>query len=334
VKVLYIAGSGRTGSTLVGRLLGQLDGFFSVGEAINLWQRGLVERRMCGCGQVVPECPSWSSILGQAFGSIDAAGAARLSALARQRERERFLPMRLTKRPATSPASDEYLRALTSLYHAIEGETGCRVIVDSSKSPTYAAQIDRIAGARVCVVHLVRDPRAAAYSWLRKKRLPDYGDERFMVRQSPLTSARRWSKAQVLTELTWRRRTARYLLVRYEDLLEDPVGGLKKMCALIGEDTGHLPLTGRTTARLDETHSVSGNPDRFLTGMVELQLDDEWVTSMKANDRRIVTAVTWPLLLRYGYGIEGGHPPGPRVRPLRRTYGMRDASRVSGARSG
>ena len=32
VKVVYIAGMGRSGSTLLGSLLGQLDGFFFVGE--------------------------------------------------------------------------------------------------------------------------------------------------------------------------------------------------------------------------------------------------------------------------------------------------------------
>ena len=34
VKVLYIAGSGRSGSTILDRILGQLDGFFSVGELL------------------------------------------------------------------------------------------------------------------------------------------------------------------------------------------------------------------------------------------------------------------------------------------------------------
>jgi Sulfotransferase family len=304
VKILYIAGSGRTGSTLLGQLLGQIDGFFSIGEARNLWQRGLIEGRKCGCGRSVRDCPSWSAIIDRAFGSVDAVGASRLSALAGRRDRARSIPpLLMRRRAATSPAIDEYARALTSLYGAIRGETTCRVIVDSSKSPVYAEQLDLIAGARVCVVHLIRDPRATAYSWLRKKALPDFDDERLMARQSPLTSARRWFKAQILTELLWRRRAARYLLVRYEDLVQRPADTLMRICALIGEDPGRLPLTGRTRARLEKTHSVSGNPNRFLNGTVELRLDDEWVTSMQAKDRRIVSAVTWPLLLRYGYSI-------------------------------
>ena len=45
VRVLYIAGSGRSGSTILDRTLGQVDGFFSAGELCNLWGRGLLARR-------------------------------------------------------------------------------------------------------------------------------------------------------------------------------------------------------------------------------------------------------------------------------------------------
>src|SRR5205823_1051409 len=48
-KVLYIAGPGRSGSTVLDQVLGELPGFVSTGELQALWQRGLVERRPCGC---------------------------------------------------------------------------------------------------------------------------------------------------------------------------------------------------------------------------------------------------------------------------------------------
>ena len=55
-KVLYIGGFGRSGSTLVERILGQLPGFCSAGEIVFLWQRGLIDGQLCGCGVPVPEC--------------------------------------------------------------------------------------------------------------------------------------------------------------------------------------------------------------------------------------------------------------------------------------
>ena len=76
VKVLYIAGSGRSGSTILDRILGQLDGFFSVGELCNLWDRGLLAHRKCGCGVPVDQCPTWTGILATGFGrQLDQADA-------------------------------------------------------------------------------------------------------------------------------------------------------------------------------------------------------------------------------------------------------------------
>jgi hypothetical protein len=42
------------------------------------------------------------------------------------------------------------------------------------------------------------------------------------------------------------------------------------------------------------------------SGPVELRYDGEWAARQSRRDRRVVTALTWPLLARYGY--LGGRP--------------------------
>ena len=69
VKVLYIMGWGRSGSTIMDNLLGGIDGFFSVGELGYLWERGLVEGRRCGCGRLLRDCEVWSEVLREGFGA-------------------------------------------------------------------------------------------------------------------------------------------------------------------------------------------------------------------------------------------------------------------------
>ena len=56
VRVLFIGGLGRSGSTLLDRMLGQLDGVWSVGELVHIWQRGLQENNLCGCGRRFRDC--------------------------------------------------------------------------------------------------------------------------------------------------------------------------------------------------------------------------------------------------------------------------------------
>jgi len=48
-------------------------------------------------------------------------------------------------------------------------------------------------------------------------------------------------------------------------------------------------------------HDISGNPLRFDGAQRAIRGDMEWVHALSAEDRRVVTAVTAPLLWRYGY---------------------------------
>src|ERR1700682_2367993 len=66
VKVLFLAGKGRSGGTLLANLLGQIPGYFNVGELNRLGDGGLVENYRCGCGVPVRECATWCAILDQA----------------------------------------------------------------------------------------------------------------------------------------------------------------------------------------------------------------------------------------------------------------------------
>src|SRR5919112_111664 len=63
LHVLYIAGDGRSGSTLLARILGQADGAFSAGEVRYLWERGMWENRTCECGRAFADCPFWSRVV-------------------------------------------------------------------------------------------------------------------------------------------------------------------------------------------------------------------------------------------------------------------------------
>lgn len=302
LKVLYIAGSGRSGSTLLERLVGQAPDTFAAGELRYFWQRGLVDNRLCGCGAAFRDCLVWRGILGSAFsgGPPDAASTA-----TRQRRRTRLtlLPrVVLENRLGRGCTLDGDTRALAELYRGIAERTGCRLLIDSSKLPPYGELVRRLPNVEFYVVHLVRDPRASAYSWLRNRVLPDF-DGRLMQRQPPAKSAALWLVWNAAAELLWRRRTGRYLRLRYEDLLADPRGVVRSVLQFVAEPVGSLDFVGSDTADLSPTHSVAGNPSRLHSGRVPLATDEEWRTRMRPVDRWTVTGLAWPLLHRYEYPL-------------------------------
>lgn len=303
VRVLYIAGAGRSGSTIVDNILGQIPGFFSAGEIAYFWQRFIVERRRCGCGEVGTNCPVWSKILTQ-IGSPGPDIASAMVSAARSATRIRHVPSMVAPGGANrlhAALGTQYLDRLSGLYGAIRETSGSRVIVDSSKFPGYGKAVSSLDGVDMSVIHLVRDPRAVAYSWLRQKPQPDTDSRSHMMQRRARTVAPRWMTANIAAEALFSRGNTPYARVRYEDFAAEPRKTLDNALQRLGLEQLPTGIIADGHAELDTTHTVSGNPSRFSTGRVALRVDDEWRSALKPKDSRVVTSLTFPLLARYGY---------------------------------
>ena len=305
VKVLYVVGLGRSGSTILSNSLGQIEGFFSGGELNFIWRHNVIENRLCGCGRPFHECPVWTEVMDEAFGGMDKIDAGEMMRLANAGTRTRHIPLMLSPRgeAVLRERLGNFLESYGRLYRAIGSVMGSRVIVDSSKEPAHGYAMGLVPGIDLRVLHLVRDPRAAAYSWLKKKPQPDSETREFMYRQNPARSSAMWDSWNASAEALWRRPPGRYLRVRYEDFVADPRKSFTDILGLLDEGDAELPLAGEREVKLGVSHTVSGNPNRFDTGAVELRQDSEWQRKMKPRDKTLVTALTLPLLKHYSYPL-------------------------------
>jgi sulfotransferase family protein len=303
MRVGFIAGASRSGSTLLGSLLGEIDGVTSVGELSQLWSRGLCDGEPCGCGVSVHSCPFWVSVLRAAFPmerpSTETVLRARTRIISsRDWLRSRFF---IGYRDEIREPLDTYRLLAGSLYSAIADVGDSRVVVDSSKFITHILPLTGLDEFDIRIVHLVRDSRAVAYSLQRSRYRPQGGDRSVpMNTEPPLSAASHWLKINALTS-TLGHLHGRYRRVRYEDLIHDPRTELMKICAFLGIGPTVLPLAAPDIGCLRVQHSISGNPSRFTVGQVPLRLDDEWRREMNPADRRTVLGRTWPLMAAYGY---------------------------------
>jgi hypothetical protein len=308
VKVLYVAGLGRSGSTILANTLGQVEGFFSGGELNFIWKHALIEDRLCGCGNPSRECPFWGPVFEGEFGGQSEALAREMTRLQYFGARTRHIPLMLTEggRRKIRERLGKFLDNTGRLYGAIRSVSGSRVIVDTSKEPAYGYALGMAPGIDLRVLHLIRDPRAAAYSWAKKKPQPDSTERDFMHRKTPTQSAVLWDAWNAAIEALWHGTPENYLRLRYEDFIADPRGSFQEILELVGEQDADLPLEGEREVKLGISHTVSGNPNRFDTGTVELRQDRAWQKNMKPRDKALVTAGTLPLLKRYRYPLAFG----------------------------
>lgn len=306
LKILYVGSYGRSGSTLLGRVLAEAPGSVCLGETRYLWSRGLLDNAQCGCGVPFRSCPFWTAVGKEAFGGWGEVDAECLSEVDRQTNLLRALPFYWapTLQPRLRKMIDEYVAHLSELYRGIAVVSDARTVVEISKDPTFACLLARMPGSDVRVVHLVRDSRAVAYSWTRRRREPSpIAGHHFMPQFKPGETATKWVAWNLGLHLLCRAGLP-YVKVAYEGFVSDPSFELSRIATIVDEDLdASRPDLRDGQVRLGEHHMFSGNPMRTNTGWMALRVDDEWQARLSKAQFAGVTAITWPMLRWYGYRL-------------------------------
>jgi hypothetical protein len=282
VRIAYIAGSGRSGTTLLARLLGETPGFVAVGEAgTQFLGPGDVGGTAipCGCGAEMLECPFWQRV------TVDP----HWRTLATPFIRARHIHRALWWRPEAHPDLQRFLEAASEFYHTLAVLTGAAVIVDSSNSPVFAALLARAPGIEVHVIHMIRDLRGVVSSWQRPK-----GYISAMPAQRCIL---RWYRANLGAELL-KDRAAGFSRLRYEDFIAHPQPMLEQMASALRGFPVRCTFLRSGQAHVHPQHLAGGNPDKFQCGDILLRESKPDLSSAMSN---IVSLAGAPLLMRYGY---------------------------------
>lgn len=303
-RVLFLEGLGRNGTTLVERVLGELPGVVALGEVAHLFQHGLCDGDRCGCGETFFRCEFWHAVGARAFGGWQRVDTGRVRRLRRAVERTRRIPRLALRglghdhRGLLASHADYYRR----IYAAAAEVSGARVVVDSS-GPGGLAWCLSGAGLDVRVVHLVRDPRAVAYSSTGYA-TPDSAPGSGTTRYRPGRTALRWSAHHCALDLLACHGVA-LIRLRYEEFLADPRASVRTLAAFAGLDPPAAALDFLSTDKvtLGIGHSVASDPVRITTGTVALDRDDRWQCELPWRHRLLIGTACAPLLAAYGYPL-------------------------------
>lgn len=158
-------------------------------------------------------------------------------------------------------------------------------------------------------MQVVRDPRAVAFSWLRKKYAADRIRVQHMEQFSAVTTSRMWMSRHIAAELIRRRSPTTILLVRYEDLVVNPLRVIETIVDRINESVDVRFVSDGRAVETTPNHTVAGNPVRLRSGWIPISEHHEWKECLPWHTRAAVTFFTWPLMLRYGYALKTDRIP-------------------------
>lgn len=299
VTVLYIGGLGRSGSTLLDLMLGQVPGLCAVGELSYLWARS--DDDLCGCGERFAACAFWKQVGQEAFGGwaqVDRSEIAKLRSIV---DRNRRIARLFRRGGHPSVPESRYASVMRALYRGVAAASGASVIVDSTKHLSTALLLRRIRGIDLRVVHLVRDSRGVAFSWTKRVPKPWIaGGDAYMDRYAPTRTSFRWLGYNAGFHAL-RAAGTRTIRMRYEDLVTEPEAQLQRAVALAGLAVSRFPFIRGRTLDLSGGHTIGGNPVRFGSSSLELRQDEGWRQGLSDRQRAVVTGLTFPLLAAYGY---------------------------------
>jgi len=289
--VLYVAGSGHSGSTLLALLLDSHPEIACIGETAvkpKIRRRGATADAACSCGALLSACPFWQDVfartaaLGERFGHDRWPNDYRF---------EHPLAQRFLNRIASTPGGRRRLAwagrhlpvyrqrvrriddANVALMEAVLAARGARVFGDTSKRSPRLVHLLQIPRFEVRILHLVRDVRGYAASAKRRG-------------ESPLDAARTWRRDQVtVRSIAEAHPGVPYYRLEYERLCADPNAALQEVWRFAGVRP-HQVGDSVDAAQ----HHVLGNAMR-MGGAMRIRLDQSWMQRLDPTEVRDVLAI-------------------------------------------
>jgi hypothetical protein len=302
LRVVYIAGVGRSGSTVLDSVLGNHPLIQSVGELSRLASDAWIQNFYCSCGKKAKECPFWAAVHDEWCSSNNNVSAQEYVELQNKVEQFRYWPFYAREGQKKTQTFQMYAEQTLRVLKAIQKISGCPVIVDSSKAIERAYVLSLMPEIDLRVIQLVRDPRGVVWSHKKafKKDLQS-GLPRDIQPHPTWRAALYWSRLNLQAD--WLRRhlgPERALLVRYEDFMLQPLQELQKIGDFIGVDLTDVQRVVDQGGKLYFDHTIAGNRVR-MKGKLELKFDQDWKQNLSSKDRRITEILSGWLMARYGY---------------------------------
>lgn len=302
IKVIYILGSSRSGSTIIDTILGNHESIESVGELMNalfVWNNNI---EFCACGKKVQQCNFWKMVL-DIFLKHSKSSEPIQSFLSLQNSFERYrrFPSIYFARKLSNKFLS-YSSEVESLYRSISKASGKSIIVDSSKNPVRALSLCHMNNIDLYLIHLIRDGRGVVCS-LKKSYHKNIqkGIQQDLKSKNTLTSSINWVITNYLADLTLNKfPSIHQMKLRYEDFIINPTLSLKHISSFVDIDFTELISTIEQNRYFSFGHTISGNRIR-MKGKIKLQQSESLNNNLSLIDKIIFWTVASSTAKRYGY---------------------------------
>ncbi len=301
IRVVYLLGSARSGSTILSAILGTHPDIAAVGELSRLTFDVEGKPRICSCGKLVWQCERWHQVREDWSPRLEPWTIDDYTRTLARYSRPAQAPSLLWAQVRASPGLQALLDSTPKLLESIQSALKRSIIVDSSKSLTRALMYAMIPNLDLRIVHLVRDVRG--YVWSRsqfrcRSSQSDFGSR--SAGAQVVFLAIRWNLMNLASEWAARRSGSPRMQLRYEDFVTSPRSSLLPLGEFMGVDLQSVVEQVEGEDEFDFDHIVSGNLVR-LTGPTRVNFDETWRHALTRSQQQLIWLSGLPFSSLCGY---------------------------------
>lgn len=292
MKLIYIMGYGRSGSTLLDIVLGDNKHIVTTG-ALDNYHVWVKKNLKCACGKDIRECGYWGKVYKDTkFLEKDIKLVQRMDSL---------LSFFIFK---SSQNVKKYCQLNKALFNSISTSFGKNIIVDSSKTARDAifrpVMLSRFCNFDLKPIFLVRDPRGVVWSAMKKHGSPERHKKDIRLVRF-LRALIAWNFTNFMTIFIDKVFLKECLFIRYEDFCKDPINVLHRIRNFTDIDVDNVVNKIIQNQPIDIGHNIGGNRLRFSKSIDSIQIDESWRDDMPKSYCRIVKFISYPLIKYFKY---------------------------------
>jgi hypothetical protein len=296
IKLVYITGYGKSGGTLIGRLLGDTKNAFFVGELRYFWRYGILKNYDCTCGQKFDNCSFWKAVKDEYFQSFPSINIEEISEELRKFEKlknyfklKRYLKNKNNK--VFKEKLNKYLQHNEKLYETISKLSGKKILVDYSNIPGRLLALSFSDKFEIYPIHLVRDPRGVLNSYIQAD-LRYYGKNK----HSNLRQVLVWNINTIFSRIIIKKlESGKIPSILYKNFVKSPTGILNKLEGLFDDKFNYEEKNGKASVCLEPGHVFSGNRSRFESSNITLVEDTKWKKQLSLPNKILANIVSLPI---------------------------------------
>lgn len=280
VKLIYLFGAGRSGTTILSTVLNAHKEIKAVGELHQFYEY-LSSSSECSCGSPLETCNFWNAIVHRLPYSQNQVDLA-LNETEGQEKHKKVL-MATFRTPSSSYISYQK-ELLTAIYDEIEE----KYILDSSKYLARYLWLKKMPLLDVKGIYMVRDVRGVVNSF--KKNV--------QTSRKPLSAIFYYISVNVVAQLVcWFHKGA--LKIRYEDLMEKPNETTQKIFRHLGLETKLFDFNNEF---FEMPHIIGGNRIKSKSKL-KLSPDEKWKTEISKSKKIIYYILAFPIMTLNKYKV-------------------------------